>query len=1429
MSSLLQTCSLSVGTSLPLVCISSLFSFLCGVGIGANDLSANFAMVVGSGSLNMKSAIIFCVTFELLGAAVMGGHVSNTIRRGIVDPLLFDINRDLTILGMTCASFAAAMWLYLSTMFGLPVSITHTVVGSILGYAIVASKGFHYVQLRGMIVVVLSWVAAPLGAFVFTSALFYGLQVYVLQVRKQALQRTILALPYCLGFSLLVDYFFLIIEQPPLMTDTFSRYLPVWAQYIVLLFFIVAWCVAMKEVGVPKLVKNSMALRSFVWESPALRAVPVPVTDSVVILGEEGEEEEMEAWQLEEDHMAVPLAQGPGGAMSRMDPLHGSKSAPLSVEFHDGVGSVKEDPLSFSSAGLAGAPPLLPLDATVTTSYTSRERRREWLAKREVLRRYLMREEERGDFAVEMLEDGEEEEEVERKQLQRRKRPPLSTSWEGKSGGKKKGGGGGWDTGLEGLSVSFQSLSPWGLRQLGAGSYASSRCGSVGTASSFARLPPPPPPSPSYRDTPTTIMMTTTGAGGAIKGSLYGTGALPRVTSPPLRSSSGETRCSPRGPFTREKYYYYYSGASSAVGSVGSFRVARSPARFPHSPSSVAGSTGTTGVGDGKEEERPWKKGRLSPLSKKKRKGVHGGEGDEKGTAGRRIDEQDAPLLMRGTTPAYTEHPSIPSVSDGTEAEGTRKNAPQESLPSSSSPLPALSLLALPADTQDTATGTPEKPWHAVDVTQEVKEVAAVAGWVRNNNNTTSAGDDLASGRRPHPSHSPRTHRTTSRGGGSEVNAVYHHQQRSQPHPSSMPATDIVSPSLPFTSPLNNMLESLTGSFGWGGQTSASSPIFLPPPALLPGSSGSIRTTSPRGPPSPGKKKGWISGMHGSGGGGELGGGHSQRRDSPSFYSSASVASFLSSPPAHRYAIQYTPVGRIGATHDRSGSSTSPRSPRYGGQPPFSPADAGWKQQQRRKRKGGGGPGSLASYSSSSGGYSERDASWVPPGSGSERSFTSWGSGEKERMQRSHEGRSMRRLERRGPRAGGSRGDGRVEKRDDEEEGRIRKPARGMIGGRAGWKGDTPAGQGVYESSSSESEFYSSSSSEEEEEEVQECPPAREWNHEGETSSGVVAPRSTLQEEGHPALPTQHHPTANEAPGEGSEDPEVDQASHLVVPQDVLYPTTGIEGGHHTVDKEKEGAAAEGDEGPRVTAPQRSLPLSSRERRQPAAPPPPTQTLLDEDEDDVKDEQDEEQESLSSEEASWNMDHRVAPIRFGSITVKPFNPRAEFMFTGLQVVAGSISSFVHGAVAGANATAGFVILYDAFTAEAFPSAAPGTVFSFRWAVLPAMLGLAIGASSLGARLMKTVGVELVTVTPARGWCIQVGATLVTMMLTGSGIPVSLSQSQVGAAIGCGVVDAGKKGVSWWLVVKIISGWVITLFVSALTTGVLFYGMSATLC
>ncbi|AYU80552.1 phosphate transporter, putative [Leishmania donovani] len=705
----LSTCKLDVNTTLPLVCMCTLLSFLCGVGIGANDLSANFAMVVGSGSLNMKQAIIYCTVFELLGAAFMGGHVSNTIRSGIVDPVLFSQNKDVVVIGMTCASFAAALWLYLSAVFGLPVSITHTVVGSILGFALFATGGLTYVKPSGVVAVVISWLAAPIAAGGVTALLFYLMRRDIFKVKGRSFELALAVLPHCLLASLLVDFFFIVLEQPPIMSQTLAQNVPLHVQYVILLALILLFCWVAKVWVFPQVAAAAMSARSFVWESEALRTELVNMEDSLAL------------------------------------------------------DDLKD--LSFFKP--------------------------------------------RGDVSA---------------------TAPVSAG-----------------------------------RQ---------------------------PPRPHYQHQP----------------------------------PAGETDTAP-----------------VAV------------------PAAVA----------------------LPP-------------------------------------------PSLPD-----------------------NPAPACTLDSLSLD--------------------------------RRNDGAADHGSSKSSSTYGCPTHS-RT---------------------------------------PTPTPLHQNASFVLSSI------------------------------------------------------------------------SASDSSF----------VRQGGMVRLAPVHTRGHSPTL------------------------------------------------------------------------------------------------------------------------------------------------------------------------------QTHTESFATAAALIQRG---AKDAHHLSGCHV---ASSDRECHKAQQVQSAGATTYGST-----------------------------ESTKPVSATCRGERGLVPIPYSPALVHSEDEFGEE-------------DWAMDHPMQPIRFGGILIKPFNPRAEYLFTGLQVVAGSISSFVHGAVAGANATSAFIILYDAFTNHELQE--PG--LSSQWSMLPAMMGIAIGMFGLGASLMKTVGMELVTVTPARGWCIQIGGTLVTMVLTGIGIPVSLSQAQVGAAIGCGVLDAKLGGVSWGIVTKVVTGWVVTLLISALTTGVSMWVVSSLLC
>ena len=178
--------------------------------IGANDVANSMADAVGSGALSVKQAVIAAGICEFAGAVLVGSHVTDTIRKGIVDPsalasmpgMLEGEPAALLVIGMSAALLSAAIWLNFATWTGMPVSTTHSIVGAVAGFGIVAA-GIGSVNWGKMGQIVASWFISPFAGGLMAFILFKIISKAILGQDKPV-KAAIKVTPYIVFFLAMV-------------------------------------------------------------------------------------------------------------------------------------------------------------------------------------------------------------------------------------------------------------------------------------------------------------------------------------------------------------------------------------------------------------------------------------------------------------------------------------------------------------------------------------------------------------------------------------------------------------------------------------------------------------------------------------------------------------------------------------------------------------------------------------------------------------------------------------------------------------------------------------------------------------------------------------------------------------------------------------------------------------------------------------------------------------------------------------------------------------------------------------------------------------------------------------------------------------------------------------------------------------------------
>jgi PiT family inorganic phosphate transporter len=155
----------------PLVWIAGALALYMAWAIGANDVANAMGTSVGSGALTITAAVVVAGILEFSGAFFVGGHVTDTVRKGILASEAVASNSQLLLYGMLGSLAAAATLLLVATRWGLPVSTTHSIVGAIVGFGAVG-MGLDAVVWAKVAQIVASWVTSPLIGGVLAFLIF---------------------------------------------------------------------------------------------------------------------------------------------------------------------------------------------------------------------------------------------------------------------------------------------------------------------------------------------------------------------------------------------------------------------------------------------------------------------------------------------------------------------------------------------------------------------------------------------------------------------------------------------------------------------------------------------------------------------------------------------------------------------------------------------------------------------------------------------------------------------------------------------------------------------------------------------------------------------------------------------------------------------------------------------------------------------------------------------------------------------------------------------------------------------------------------------------------------------------------------------------------------------------------------------------------
>jgi len=160
---------------------------------------------------------------------------------------------------------------------------------------------------------------------------------------------------------------------------------------------------------------------------------------------------------------------------------------------------------------------------------------------------------------------------------------------------------------------------------------------------------------------------------------------------------------------------------------------------------------------------------------------------------------------------------------------------------------------------------------------------------------------------------------------------------------------------------------------------------------------------------------------------------------------------------------------------------------------------------------------------------------------------------------------------------------------------------------------------------------------------------------------------------------------------------------------------------------------------------------------------------------------------------------------------------ALMIFKPLQILSSSLMAFSHGSN-DAQKSMGIITL--ALVAGGFIPHSDKVIIPL-WVMLSCALVMALGTAAGGWRIIKTMGHKILRMEPPQGFAAETGASIVILLASKLGIPVSTTHVISSSIFGVGLAK-NKNAVRWIVARDMIFAWVLTIPASAIMAMCLSY-------